>query len=169
MDTYNDIMKKLIVIIALLLTPTLYAKSNSIGFLLGNPTAIVGQTVLSETSSYQAGLAFSYDDSILIYADRLYHYPGAFKTTEDFINQLTPYIGVGAALAITTEDRRSKNGYFDKDEGSLGLGVRVPLGIEWKNDNPALGIYFEIAPGISIFPETSAAFMGGLGFRYFFN
>jgi len=146
-----------------------FAQQFGVGFILGNPTAITGQMVHSQEKSYQAGLSFSYDDSFLIFADRLFHFPGTIKTSEQFINDLIPYIGIGGALAVTTKDRRRKDGYFDKDEGSVGVGVRVPFGIAWKNSDPNLSVYFEIVPGISIFPETSAEFMGGLGFRYFFN
>lgn len=162
-------MKKIILILATITSVTVSAKDFGVGFILGNPTAITGQWIQSQKDSYQVGLSFSYDDSFLIFGDRLFHFPGTFKTTEPIINELVPYMGIGGALAVTSKDRRQKDGYFDKDEGSIGMGVRVPFGIEWKNANPNLSVYFEIVPGISIFPETSAEFMGGLGFRYFFN
>ena len=162
-------MKKLIVFLTILSVNSVMAREFGVGFILGNPTAITGQWVQSQKDSYQAGFSFSYDDSFLIYADRLFHFPGTFKTTESFINELIPYVGVGGALAVTSKDRRNKDGYFNKDEGSLGMGVRIPVGVEWQHQNPGLSVYFELAPGISIFPETSAHFMGGLGFRYFFN
>lgn len=162
-------MNKLSFILFIFLSLTVKADNLGFGFILGNPTAITGQWVQSKETSYQAGFSFSYDDSFLVFADRLFHMPGTFKTTEQFINELVPYVGIGGALAVTTKDRRTQDGYFDKDEGSVGLGVRVPIGIEWKNSDPNISVYFEIAPGISIFPETSAQFMGGLGLRYFFN
>lgn len=162
-------MKKIILCFVFLSTVQVFAQKYGVGFILGNPTAITGQMVQSQQKSFQAGLSFSYDDSFLLFVDRLFHFPGTFKTSEKLINELVPYMGIGGALAVTSKDRRQKDGYFDKDEGSIGMGVRVPFGIEWKITDPNLSVYFEIAPGISIFPETSAEFMGGLGFRYFFN
>lgn len=145
------------------------ASTKAIGFILGNPTAVVGQIQMSEKNSAQMGLAFSFDDSILVYGDYLFHYPGMITASEPLIRSLTPYFGVGGAVAVTTDDRRDKDGYFDKESGSVGMGVRIPLGIEWKGQNPPLRVYLELAPGISIFPETSAEFMGGIGLKYWFN
>lgn len=153
---------------SLLLSSHAFA-SKAIGFILGSPTAIVGQHQVSEKESYQGGLAFSYDDSFLIFVDKLFHYPGSIQASDSFIRSLTPYFGVGGAIAITNDSRRKDDGYFGKDDGDIGMGVRVPLGIEWKGHNPPLRVYFEIAPGISLFPETSAHFMGGLGLKYWFN
>ncbi len=152
-----------------LLLPSAYASTKAVGFILGNPTAIVGQIQMSEKNSIQAGFAFSYDDSFLLFGDYLFHYPGAITGGDAFLRKLTPYFGVGGAIAVTTDDRRKDDGYFGKDEGEVGMGVRVPLGIEWKNQDPPLRVYIEVAPGISIFPETSAEFMGGVGLKYWFN
>jgi hypothetical protein len=157
-------------IMCLLLIPFFsHSNSKAIGFILGSPTAIVGQLQSNDKNSYQLGLAFSVDDAFLLYGDYLFHYPGAIKTTEPFVNSLVPYFGLGGVIAITTDDRRNDDGYFGKDDGSFGMGVRVPFGIEWKGKNPPLRVFFEIAPGISIFPETEADFMGGLGLKYSFN
>ncbi len=163
-------MKKLILAATVFFSTSLVsAAGGSVGFILGNPTAITGQYKISNIKSYQGGLAFSYDDSVLIYGDYLLHHPGLIKTTEPFINSLVPYIGIGIAAVVTNKDRRDDDGYFGKDDGSFGMGVRIPLGIEWFNKDPSFSVYFEIVPGISVFPETSAEFMGGLGLRYHFN
>ncbi len=145
------------------------ANSNAVGFILGSPTAILGHLQSNDKNSYQLGLAFSVDDAFLIYGDYLFHYPGVIKTTEPFINSLIPYFGLGGVFVFTTNDRRNDDGYFGKKEGSFGMGVRVPFGIEWRGKNPPLRIYFEMAPGISIFPETEAEFMGGVGLKYSFE
>lgn len=163
-------MKNIIFLVTTLFcTNFAFGFNGSVGFILGNPTAITGQYKISNIKSYQGGLAFSYDDSVLIYGDYLLHHPGLIKTTEPFINSLVPYIGIGLAAVVTNKNRKDDDGYFGKNEGSFGMGLRVPFGIEWFNEDPSFSVYFELAPGISIFPETSAEFMGGLGLRYHFN
>ena len=118
--------------------------------------------------AFDAGLGFAISNYFIFYGDYLYHYPGAFKQKEPFLMQLTPYLGIGGIAAITTNDRSQNYAYYGRTSGSFGLGVRVPLGLEWRPKDPSIGVFVEIAPGISIIPATTAIFTGGIGIRYYF-
>lgn len=163
-------MKTLIFIFLLALPLSGWAqnKNLAVGVFIGSPTSLTAKYWTTQKSAYQFSLAFDFDDYILVTGDYLLHYPGTFKTTESFINSLVPYIGFGGIAVVTTEDRRRDDDYLGKESGSLGLGLRIPMGVEWRSTDPSISVYFEFSPGISIIPETSALFMGGLGIRFHF-
>ncbi len=139
-----------------------------LGIVFGNPTALTGKYVVSNVLAYDFGLAFSFSDYILIYGDHLVSIPAGFGNKTKFISQLTPYYGIGGILVSTTTDRSKVDRILGKKSGSVGLGLRIPLGVEWRPIQPDFAFFAEIVPGISIVPETSAMFQGGLGLRYFF-
>lgn len=168
---YHLLMKNLILFALLSFATLTHAQTQKkfgAGILIGNPTSLSAKYWTEQNRALQGGLAFDLDDYILIHGDYLVHYPGTFKTTESFINSLVPYVGIGGLFVITTDDRRKKDDYLGEDSGSIGLGVRVPFGIEWRNPDPSIGVFLELVPGISVIPETSALFMGGIGVRYYF-
>lgn len=140
-----------------------------LGILLGEPTALTAKLWLKRENALDFGLAFSFNDYVLLYSDYLFHFPGTFKSTSPFVNELVPYVGVGGILAFAKDrysdrDRR----FFGRKRDSLGLGLRVPVGIEWSPTRVPLGVFVELVPGISLIPETSGLFEGGIGARYFF-
>lgn len=151
---------------------TAKAKSSSgpfgLGIILGVPTAISGKLWLDQRSAIDMGLAFSFNDYIFAYGDYLVHFPGALSGKEKFLAQITPYFGIGALIAVTSVDRSTDDRFLGRRNGSIGLGLRIPLGVEWQPVNPSLGVFVEIAPGISIIPQTSAIFEAGIGVRYYF-
>ncbi len=138
------------------------------GIVLGDPTAITIKYWRDKQVAYDAGIGFAVSNYFLFYGDYLYHFPGAFKAKDAFLARLTPYLGVGGILAVTTSDRSQNYAYYGRNSGSFGLGIKVPLGIEWRPREPSIGVFVEIAPGISIVPATTAIFTGGIGIRYFF-
>lgn len=148
--------------------PAKSGRTFGLGLVLGEPSALTIKAWQDNRQAIQGGLSFSFDDYILIYGDYLYHYPGAFGTRDKFAASLAPYIGVGGLFAVSTKDRRDDHRYFGKSSGSIGLGIRVPLGIEWKPGHPPLGIFLELAPGLSVVPATKAYIQGGIGIRYYF-
>lgn len=139
-----------------------------LGIVAGDPTAITGKYWLHQDDAVDFGLAFSVNDATLLYGDYLVHYPGAFKQKGKFINELNPYVGVGGVLAATSSSRSDNYRYYGRSSGSLGLGVRVPFGVEWQPVKPPLGIFAEIVPGISVVPTTGLVVQGGIGIRYYF-
>ena len=139
-----------------------------LGLIIGEPTGLSMKYWLDSRAAFQGALAFSFDDYFLISGDYLYHYPGAFGQGNAFVSQLQPYFGVGGVVVFTTTDRRVNDRFLGRRSGSVGVGVRVPLGIEWNPGRPSLGIFAELVPGISLVPLTSAFFEAGIGIRYYF-
>lgn len=143
------------------------SKQLGLGFILGNPTALSGKWYFAKEEAVDLQLAFNSDDYILIYGDYLLHFPGLFGRDNEFTDRLMPYAGVGPLTAIETGDRRGRGRYFDEDDDSFALGVRVPFGAEWMWDRVPLGIGVELVPGIMILPATKGVFQGGLTLRYY--
>lgn len=77
-------------------------------------------------------------------------------------------MGVGGLLVVTNRDYNKDDRFLGKKSGSVGLGVRVPVGVEWQPGRPPLGVYLELVPGMAIIPKTDAFFQGGIGIRYYF-
>jgi hypothetical protein len=142
-----------------------------LGILIGDPTAITFKYDLDSIRSINGGLSFDLNRWTLIYVDGIYHYPNAFGRPNPFVAQLTPYLGVGGLIVISnrSEFERRRDRYFnDERDGSLALGMRIPLGIEWRPPAFPIGVFLELAPGLTIIPGTYGFVQGGLGARFFF-
>jgi hypothetical protein len=141
-----------------------------LGVILGDPTGFTGKYMMSADRGVDFGLAFSFGDYTLLYADYLFHFPGAFGHSSTFASELTPYVGVGGLIAFSTDDRYSRNRheFFSDSHSSVGAGVRIPFGIEWRGPQVPIGVFVELAPGISIAPQTSGFLEGGVGARFYF-
>ncbi len=170
-------MKKIIVslvAVGLILFHADYATANpagknfGLGIILGGPTAITGKYWLNNQVAIDGGLAFSLSDYVLIYGDYLFHYPRPIHQPGAFFSDLSFYLGAGGNLVVTTNERSNTDNYLGKKSGSVGLGVRIPFGLEWQPAQPPLGVFVEIVPGISVVPATSLLVQGGVGIRYYF-
>jgi hypothetical protein len=140
-----------------------------LGAILGEPTGITGKYWMDHRAAIDGTLSFSFSHYFLIYSDYLYHFPGAFGHSSEFVSQLNPYIGVGLELLIQTEDTgRNDRHYFRSDDGSVGLAVRIPLGIEWRPVTAPIGVFVELAPGVGVIPATYGFLQGGVGIRFYF-
>jgi hypothetical protein len=142
-----------------------------LGIILGNPTSITAKYNMNSIRAFDGGLAYSSEKWTLLYSDILHHFPGAFGRRDPFISRLTPYLGLGAVLVISSrpQSERWRDDYFSKSDSSdLALGMRIPLGIEWKPDSTPIGIFLEIVPGLTLIPGTYSFLQGGLGGRFYF-
>lgn len=150
-------------------TGTAQTQKFGLGIVIGEPTGLSGKLWLNRDRAIDFGLSFSFSDYVLIFSDYLFHYPGALGRSSTFTTQLTPYVGIGGVLAYANERNYYKDRhFFGTRRDSLGLGLRVPLGIEWVPGRPPLGVFVELVPGISLIPSTSGIFEGGIGIRYYF-
>ena len=129
-----------------------------VGVVLGEPSGITAKYWLSGSHALDFGLAYSTGNSVLLYSDYLWHFFEVIKEEGSFFRQLSLYAGVGGFFGLTDAKAGSK----------ARLGLRIPLGAEWRPKNPPLGVFVEIAPGIRLAPDTSASIHGGIGVRYFF-
>jgi len=140
-----------------------------IGVVVGEPTGLSAKLWLDREKALDFGLAFSFDDYVLLYSDYLFHFPGALGRSSLFVTQLTPYVGIGGVIAFNNNRYSDKDRTFsERGRDSVGVGVRIPLGLEWIPARPPLGVFLELVPGISIIPRTSGFIEGGVGVRYYF-
>lgn len=146
--------------------PASRAGKLGLGAVFGDPTGLSGKYWLAPNRAADLGLAFSFNDYFIVFGDYLFHVPRITAQTPAPLNQISPYIGIGAVLLFSTDDR-NRDGFFDADS-SVAAGLRLPLGLEWSLPDPPLGIFLEIAPGMGILPGTHGFVQGGIGLRYYF-
>ncbi|TVQ22097.1 MAG: hypothetical protein EA383_15980 [Spirochaetaceae bacterium] len=156
-------------ILLVLMTPALAAQvstddvdSVSIGVIVGEPTGLSIKLWLSDVSAIDIALAWSFTDNGAFYAnaDYLTHFFDVFTTAPD---RLPVYVGVGGSLRVQSQ----APGQGDPDS-RLRAAVRVPVGISFLPVELPLDLFFELAPHLRIFPETTFGVAGGIGVRYRF-
>ena len=170
MNIVNRVRFLIFAFMILICSQTFAAKGGNFGagFMLGSPSSLNAKYFESDKIAFDFGLAFDTDDYIMIYGDYLVHFPGSIRTESPFINSLNPYVGVGPFLAFSDGDRYHQHKFFDDPNDDFALGVRVPLGVEWRATEIPLGVAVEIGPGISVIPSTDVFVTAGIAFRYYF-
>jgi hypothetical protein len=143
-------------------------KGTGVGIILGDPTGFTANFWRDDAHSIDAGLAFAFNSFVIGYSDYLWHFATAFEGTDLSEDHVTPYVGAGLALFISGDTGRSDHAYFTENGDTVGLGFRVPLGLEWEPNKTSIALYVEAAPGVGIFPSTFGFIQGGLGVRYYF-
>lgn len=141
-----------------------------LGLMLGDPSAITGRYTVDTKTAYQGGVSFFYKDWTQLYFDWLHLFENGFGKQTEFISQTTPYIGAGAVAVLTSSDRSvsRRSRYFDSSDETIAIGVRVPIGAEWRPAQFPIGVFVELAPGLTILPGTYAFLQLGIGARYYF-
>jgi hypothetical protein len=166
--------KKFVLVTALLALASLplpsFAREGNFGLgaIIGAPTAITGKYYMNREEAIDGGFAYNSHDYVLFYGDYLRHFPGGFGHQSRFVSELVPYVGIGAVLALDTDSSRRNDKYFADANDDWGLGVRIPLGVEWISPKFPLGIALEIVPGLIVIPGTDSFVQGGIAFRYYF-
>lgn len=124
-----------------------------LGVLLGEPTGISAKLRLDSTSALDAAAAWSFigDGAFYFHADYLFHFNDVLFVDP---GELPVYVGIGGKILLKDEPR---------------LGARIPLGLAYEFEGAPLDVFFEIAPGVGLFPETDVDFGGGIGIRYYFG
>ncbi|MFP4509151.1 MAG: hypothetical protein ACOC4I_06145 [Spirochaetota bacterium] len=136
--------------------------SVSAGIILGEPTGISVKLWLGDISAVDIALAWSFTDEGAFYvnADYLTHFFEMFDVAPD---RLPLYAGVGGHFRV----RSGGQGSEDSEPGA-GAAVRVPLGVSFLPTDVPLDLFFEVAPALTVFPETGFSLEGGIGVRYRF-
>lgn len=124
-----------------------------VGVLLGEPTGISAKLRLGPTSALDAAAAWSFtkNGAFYFHGDYLFHFNDVLHVNP---GELPVYVGIGGKLLLKDDPR---------------LGARIPLGLAYEFAEAPLDVFFEIAPGVGIFPETDIDFGGGIGIRYYFG
>ena len=142
-------------------TPSPYGpkgKHFGLGFILGDPTGLSGKVYITERFAIDAIASWSFvDDAIVIIGDLTYDILDIPVDVQAFT--LPFYIGAGA-----------KVGFIEKgnDDGETLVGIRGPVGVAMQFNNLPIEVFFEVAPGIELAPETEADVTGGIGIRFYF-
>ena len=123
-----------------------------LGLILGEPTGLSLKAWQSDYVAYDAAFAWSFGEkgNVHIHIDYLLHNYQIIRTA----NSYTPiYYGIGGRIQT-------------KDE--TALGVRIPLGINFRSRRIPIDIFVEIVPALNIIPSTEFDLEGGVGARYYF-
>ena len=138
--------------------PEVNTETIGIGLYLGMPTGILAQ--FGRTGSTLRGIVgWSVQHELIEFAlDYTY-------VLENMIPSIPPmglYIGIGAGIVIIGD-----KGWHDED-GSVGFGVRVPVGAKYMFKEYPVDLFIEAVPGISIVPGIHFGIGAGIGASYFF-
>ena len=158
-----------IILMSSILNSAAYAAAGrdlGLGVFIGEPTGLSATIATAPNQEIRPLLAYSFDNYLFLSADYDFRYPSASWLPAG-LKHLIPYVGVGGALFISSgATPGEKHGPFD-GSGSVGLGLRVPLGIQYRLVQSPIEFSAEIVPGLSLAPSTSFLFQGGIGVTYF--
>jgi hypothetical protein len=130
------------------------AEPFGVGIMVGEPTGLSFKQWVSSTTAFAAGAAWSFegDPAFHIHMDYILHRP---RPVELGSGRWFYYFGLGGRIKLEENDSR--------------IGPRLPLGIEYMFDDAPVDLFFEVAPGMDLAPDTEFRMNGGLGIRYFFD
>ena len=123
--------------------------NTELGIILGEPTGISLKAWQSNSTAFDAGIAWSFGDngSLHLHGDYLWH-----EWLDVDSGSLALYYGIGARVQLADDPR---------------LGARIPFGLQYNIPDTRLSAFFEVAPLLDLAPETSFDVNGGLGLRFF--
>ena len=134
-----------------------FANDFGLGVILGGPTGISGNYVLSEKSSVDGALAYdlSHDHNFHIQSDYLRRNLKSIKLGQYMLGW---YWGIGAKL-------RSDE---DKDD-NFRIGPRIALGTNYEFESDPVELFAETSLTMNLIPRTDADIGLGIGMRYYFK
>ena len=139
-----------------------FAGNFGAGVMLGDPTGLTGKILLPRNRAVDLALAWrtSHPEAFHFHSDYLWESENVFRSKQ---LPLDVHYGVGGRLLIFDDD-----GHHHHHDDDLGVGVRFPLGLDYKLSHPRFEFFAEIALVVEVIPDTEADFDFGLGFRYYF-
>lgn len=143
-------MKKILFSLTLLMTFS-FAGQNALGIYVGEPTGLSYRYELQAESSLHLVAAWSFNntvDRLKLQGDLDFLVPG-FIDLNGFI--IDGYYGPG--------------GFLNLGDNFL-LGGRFAFGLTKITESKQFEWFVEVAPGLSILPETVFDISGGIGLRY---
>jgi hypothetical protein len=146
-----------------------------LGFQIGDPTAIIGKVFVGNANAIDFGLGlYNYgrdhcfdskgrgyfcnngDRHLSLHADFLWQDNLARGSAK-----LDWHIGAGGRVHFW------RNGFYDRTD--LGLAARMPLGLDLTFEKPSfLELFFELAPGIWVYPNIDIDVDAAVGVRFYF-
>ncbi len=139
-----------------------------LGLIIGEPTGLEARWSVAPEREIHGILAFSFSDFVMLAGDYVFEFPGASWLPAQARSQLTPYIGLGGVLLFSNGHRFGNDRKYFTSNDSVGLGIRIPVGMEWHIPRSPIGLFAELVPGIGIVPGTYGFFQGGIGAVFYF-
>lgn len=137
-----------------------------LGLMLGAPSGLSMKIFFHDDHAIDIGVGVGWfgGATLYVHADYLFHFQLLSAPTFD----LPLYIGVGGKFILWFDE--GNHGYWggDHHDGTLGAGVRVPIGIAFELNAIPLDIFLEIVPGLGVFPGVGAFIDGAIGARWYF-
>lgn len=143
-------------------------KGIGIGVELGAPTNLNLKLMTGPTTGVVIGVGGGiwYDLSLSLHVDHLWHVAAA-----DFDGgNVSAYVGVGGWGSFS-DGKGNHLGYYQPfypGVATVGLGVRVPLGVSLAFDAVPIEVFAELVPSVIVFPGIGVFGQGGLGARIYF-
>lgn len=164
------IMRLLYIVMSLGITLFCLPKAlaqNAVGLTLGGPTFVHFTHGLGGPAALEAGLSFSYNHATHIYGDYLIETHDPLKSPQ--LSDVGLFYGVGGMLVITNKNRPHNDSYYGEEDGDVGFGVRVPVGLDWRPAKAkGFSFHIQITPILAIVPETELEVTAGIGFKFHF-
>jgi len=142
-----------------------YAQGNfGFGFILGEPTGLAWKYKMSRMNALDGAIGFSPGDRFRIHVDYLWNaYP--FRDPA-----FTLHYGIGVVVGFGdtwyTWRGRGDDRYFARTR-DLGLGLRVPVGIDYAIPRSPVELFFELAPLFILAPGVGVGIDVGIGVRFY--
>tara|TARA_R110000868_G_scaffold198621_2_gene445214 strand:+ start:287 stop:751 length:465 start_codon:yes stop_codon:yes gene_type:complete len=143
-----------------LIIATSSVKAQNEGFAVGaqlfSPAGISVKATISESAAITGAVGFSineFNNSVSVQTNLILN--GDEDTFNVESGLLRFYYGIGLNFLIS-------------ENTDNGIGIRLPLGIEYTLQEQPLEIYMDIAPTINIEPSSAFFLSSSLGVRYFF-
>ncbi|TFH00938.1 MAG: hypothetical protein E4H13_06160 [Calditrichales bacterium] len=149
-------IKRITFILSLILVCSGLASDQNSGFglgiIIGEPTGISAKLWQSQTTAYDAGIAWTLGKNghMHLHADHLWHSFGLINVSK---GKLPVYYGIGARFVFADD---------------LVIGARFVGGLDYMFATAPIDIFLELAPVLNFVPGTDFEMNGAIGFRYFF-
>lgn len=146
-------MRKFLVALALLTmsSPAFAARDNGFGVMIGDPTGLSYKHWFSASSAFDVGLGWNLVDGVTrLIADYHIVKPGLIRISSELFDL---YFGPGLRLFLG---------------GNTSLGVRIPVGIDYRLRSDPLGFFLEVVPVVTLAPATAFDMDFSIGARYLF-
>ncbi len=120
-----------------------------VGIIVGEPTGLsikIGHFPV-------IGIAWSWDDYFHLHIDY-------WLKSARLDRSLYWFFGFGAKVSVHQKNQG--------DDGDVGLGLRVPLGLSYFFSR-RFEVFGEVAPGMKLIPGTEFDIDGGIGIRFYFK
>ena len=137
------------------------ANETQLGFIIGSTTGLSGKYDLGGDRAIDGALAYSLNSryGFAFHGDYLFNKARQFNVGE--VSPLNLYYGLGARFV------EIRNRYFDEST-STRIGIRAPIGVHYRINDPTLELFAEIVPVLDLTPRSDVSIDAGVGVRIIF-